>query len=244
MNQIQIIGNCPLTMSSREIAELTGKRHDHVIRDIRAMLDALKDAPNLGDASVCEDVREDKDARGYTSAFHLNRELTDTLLTGYSIPLRRRVIARWHELEAQTAPLKPAELSRMEILRLALESEEARIKAEAERDQAIRTKALIGSKREATAMATASAAKREADKLRDQLGFNGRHATVIAVEKALKSKFDPQCWRLLKAWCLRNGVQTTKVQDPRWGEATAWPSGAWLDVFGIDLADLFGEVAA
>lgn len=92
-----------LTMSSREIAELTGKRHDHVIRDIRAILDALKDAPNLGDASVWEDVQEDKDARGYTAAFHLNRELTDTLLTGYSIPLRRKVIARWHELESQAA---------------------------------------------------------------------------------------------------------------------------------------------
>lgn len=35
--------------------------------------------------------------------FHLNRELTDTLLTGYSIPLRRKVIARWHELEAKAA---------------------------------------------------------------------------------------------------------------------------------------------
>lgn len=88
----------PLTMSSREIAELTGKQHKDVIRDIRVMLDALqKDGANL------RHVREDKDARGYTAMFHLNRELTDTLLTGYSIPLRRKVIARWHELEAKAA---------------------------------------------------------------------------------------------------------------------------------------------
>lgn len=84
-----------LTMSSRKIAELTEKDHKHVIRDIRAMLDELsKDGPDLGH------VRGGKDARGYTSMFYLCRELTDTLLTGFSVVLRRKVIARWHELEA------------------------------------------------------------------------------------------------------------------------------------------------
>lgn len=84
----------PVTMSSREIAELTGKRHDHVIRDIRGMLDALGDDPVLGN------VLEDKDTRGYTACFRLNRELTELLLTGYSVPLRLKVIRRLNELEA------------------------------------------------------------------------------------------------------------------------------------------------
>lgn len=122
MQLIQASSN--LTMSSREIAGLTGKELSHVHRDIRAMLDELKDDPSL------DHVREDKDARGYTLAFHLDRELTYTLLTGYSIPLRRNVVARWQELESQQAP-KPAELSRMDILQLAIDAEHGRIKAEA-----------------------------------------------------------------------------------------------------------------
>ncbi|WP_236721921.1 phage antirepressor KilAC domain-containing protein [Pseudomonas frederiksbergensis] len=88
-------------MSSSEIAELTGKQHKHVIRDIREMLAELeKDGPVLGH------VREDKDSRGYTENFHLDRELTETLVTGYSIPLRHKVIRRLHELEEKVA--KPA----------------------------------------------------------------------------------------------------------------------------------------
>lgn len=110
MTSIALIQNTPATMSSREIAELTGKDHKNVIRDIRTMLEEL----DAEDGSVLSHVQEDKDARGYTAAFHLSREMTDTLLTGYSTPLRRKVIARWHELEQshlkpQYQPLTQAE---------------------------------------------------------------------------------------------------------------------------------------
>ena len=106
----------PLTMSSREIADLTGKELGHVNRDIRAMLDGLQDDPEL------EHVREDQDGRGYTTAFHLGRELTYTLLAGYSVVLRRRVIARWQELEAQAAPAVPQTMA--QALRLAADQAE------------------------------------------------------------------------------------------------------------------------
>lgn len=107
MNALAVPRTEPPTMSSREIAALTGKEHKNVLRDIRAMLDALTD-----DGSDLSHVLEEKDGRGYTSCIHLDRELTDTLLTGYSVPLRRRVIARWRELEGQVA--RP--MSQLEVI--------------------------------------------------------------------------------------------------------------------------------
>lgn len=52
---------------------------------------------------------------------------------------------------------------------------------QAERDEAIRTKALIGSKREATAMATASAKARECEKLREQIGDSETYKRATAI---------------------------------------------------------------
>ena len=222
------------TMSSREIAELTGKQHKDVIRDIRVMLDALqKDGADL------RHVREDKDARGYTAMFHLDRELTDTLLTGYSVPMRRKVVARWHELEAKA---KPASLSRMDILQLAMESEQARVQAEAERDHAIATKAQIGDKKVATAMATASAKSREVKRLEHELGYSQHHATILQVESKLGRECD---FHPLRRWCNKNQIKPDTVPDKRYpGGVKAWPAAAWMAEYGVDLMELFGEVVA
>lgn len=93
MNTIIAPGNT-VTMSSREIAELTGKQHKDVIRDIRVMQKSLAE-----DGADLRHLIEIKDARQYTAEFHLDRILTETLLTGYSIPLRHRVVTRLGELE-------------------------------------------------------------------------------------------------------------------------------------------------
>lgn len=83
-------------MSSREIAELTGKRHDHVMADIRAML------AQLGMTSP-EFSGHLPDAYGRLQpVFHLTKDLTITLVSGYSAPLRFKIVTRWMQLEAQT----------------------------------------------------------------------------------------------------------------------------------------------
>lgn len=225
-------GQSAITMSSREIAALTGKDHKNVIRDIRAMLDALTD-----DGSDLSHVREDKDVRGYTAAFQLDRELTETLLTGYSIPLRRRVIARWHELESkvQQATLPQNYIEALEHLLAAKKSEQAAIE---ERDEALRTKSLIGSRREATAMATAAAAKRETEGLKARLGESVKSATVKAVENLAKAKFS---WRPLMRWCDDNEIPVGKVPDEQYGQVNTYPAQAWQAVHGVSLKALFSK---
>jgi len=83
------------TMSSREIAKLTGKAHKHVLSDVRSILKELEI-----DWADCSAQYQDSTGRSLP-CFNLNRELTDTLLTGYSAKMRLAVIRRWHELEKQ-----------------------------------------------------------------------------------------------------------------------------------------------
>lgn len=90
-----------VTMTSREIAELTGKHHFHVTTDIEKMLLELGE-----DVTAFRGIYLDSMNRQQTE-YRLDRELTETLLTGYSATLRRKVIARWRELEGSAAASAP-----------------------------------------------------------------------------------------------------------------------------------------
>ncbi len=79
-------------MSSREIAELTGKQHFHVKRDIESMLNELK-----LDTSKFGDIYFDAQNRKQTE-YKLDRNLTLTLVSGYNIKLRHAIIKRLDEL--------------------------------------------------------------------------------------------------------------------------------------------------
>lgn len=92
--------NSDITMTSREIAEVTGKRLYHVNRDIVGMLNEL----NL-DKSKFGSIYFDNKNRQQVE-YVLDEELTLTLVTGYSIKLRNAVIKRWKQLENQTVSLQ------------------------------------------------------------------------------------------------------------------------------------------
>lgn len=166
--------------------------------------------------------------------------------------VRRRVLAKLKELESRqhvTLPDMTTDEGKLILIQqlaaksLSLIEENKSVTAE--RDSAIATKALIGSKREATAMAKASAAVRKVRKLEAELGFNTEHATVIAVERATGRKFPRNTYVSLRRWCRLNDTQPANVADPRYGFVKAWPAGAWLEHEGVDLKQLFpGEALA
>jgi phage regulator Rha-like protein len=94
-----------VSMTSREIAELTGKEHKNVIRDIRDMLTALYDLKDGSDLSheKFQGVTLEFDNRSYVTVARLDKDHTLTLLTGYDVKARMKVIKRWQELETIVA---------------------------------------------------------------------------------------------------------------------------------------------
>lgn len=126
----------------------------------------------------------------------------------------------------------------IQALESLLASKKSQQRAIAERDHAVATKAEIGCRREATAMATASAARKESAKLKDQLGFSTRHATILQVEAKQGRDFS---FVPLRHWCKTNAVMPETVPDKRYPNGVkAWPAGAWAAVYGVDLVALFG----
>lgn len=85
------------TMSSLQIAEITGKEHKNVLADIRRVLDEAEIEGAKFLASL-------KMPSGQTaSVYHLPRRECDLVVSGYSVKYRLAIIDRWQELEAKQA---------------------------------------------------------------------------------------------------------------------------------------------
>lgn len=83
-----------IEMSSLEIAQITGKRHDHVMRDIKRMLEDLDEGglPKFGGTYINEQNKE-------LPCFNLPKRETLILVSGYDVALRAKIIDRVTELE-------------------------------------------------------------------------------------------------------------------------------------------------
>lgn len=124
MNMLQTINNTnvdALTMSTLDIAALTGKRHDHVMRDVKSMLEGLQVShPSFGGTYFDGQNKE-------RPCYNLDKEHTLCLVSGYNVQLRMTIVKRWNELEKQAKPKTPPTYATalLEAGRLALELENA-----------------------------------------------------------------------------------------------------------------------
>ena len=87
------------TMSSREIAGLTGKGHNHVMRDIRKL---EKQLGGMFEGYI-QNWTHPQNGQNYEE-FFLQKDTCLTLLLGYDAVARVKVVKRWQELEAQVKP--------------------------------------------------------------------------------------------------------------------------------------------
>lgn len=120
--------NVARTMSSREIAELVGSRHDSVKLTIDRLAYKKDKAGNLAPVISVPPMVEYRDSLGRAAVeYHVNKRDSFVVVAQLCPEFTAALVDRWQELEAQVA--KPVELSTMDILQLAMESEKARLLA-------------------------------------------------------------------------------------------------------------------
>lgn len=134
-NQITNIINDQQTITSKEIAEVTGRRHKDVLKAIRNMEPAWESANGRNFALV-----KYQDAKGQERPMY---QLTKTeclfVATKFNDQARAKLVLRWEQLEKErltmangqptaanepNIPADPRNMTRLQILQLALQAEE------------------------------------------------------------------------------------------------------------------------
>lgn len=105
------------TMSSREIAELTGSTHDNVLKTVRGLV--AKGVVSSNDTPYVHP----QNGQVYRE-FLLSQRDTLVVVSGYSVELRARIIDRWQELESRVVGQLEIPTSFAEALRLAADQAE------------------------------------------------------------------------------------------------------------------------
>lgn len=186
------------TMSSLEVAELTGKQHKHVLTDIRKMLTELEiDSARFSAEYI--------DSTGRSMPhYELPHTYIKTLVTGYDVKRRHKVILRLEELEANAVPkdLPSAlrayadELEQKQRLQLELQQTEVKV------------------------------ARLEITLDRAEL-----HASVKKMEARYSRNF---AWQPLKEYSLTHGYEMPKVFDQNYERGVnSYHDDVWMAVYKV-----------
>lgn len=212
------------TMSSLEIAQLIGKQHAHVMRDIRSILEQGVAESNFGLGSY-------SDANGQNRpCYNLTKKGCLILASGYDAKLREKIIDRWEELETKeqlgdyTAqqPLSPSEL----ILRLAQMNVENERKMKELSDNQQRLESEI-------------------EEIRQRTITDLHKSTIVAYVSRNNIKLDVKRYgamgRKASSICKKKGIPVTKINDIRWGKVSVFPDEVLDEVFGTKVVPAYNN---
>ena len=133
MNENEIIKK--ETMTSLEIAEVTGKRHDSVLRDIRNIISQGVESHNFVETSYTDKANRQQ------KCYMLTKKGCLILASGYDALLREKIINRWEELETKNMSAIKLPTTFAEALRLAADQAE-KLEAQ-ERQLAANSKEIV-----------------------------------------------------------------------------------------------------
>lgn len=220
MNQVIHSFNAnSLTMSSRDIAALVESRHADVCRTVERLM-----AKSVIKGSAPAAYTHEQNGQQYHE-YHLCKRDSYVVVAQLSPEFTARLVDRWQELEATQAPKLPSTY---------LEALEALIESEKQKQIAIATKAEIGSRREATAMNTASIAVKRAAKLERDLDRSKDYCTIKRMTMLTHGQtFN---WRLLKSASQDLGIPPIDVFDANYGTVKAYHADVWREAYGLEVA--------
>lgn len=226
-NAMALIADGDMSMTSLEIADLVESRHDSVKRTIERLANqgVIELPPSV------EIPTATKPASVYRFSGERGKRDSIIVVAQLSPEFTARLVDRWQELERKSGLAIPDFSNPAAAARAWAEQYEARQIAEA-------TKAEIGSRREATAMNTASQAVKQANKLAIELDRSKEYATVKRMEMLYHGqKFN---WRLLKSAAAEMGIPSIDIFDANYGTVKAYHADVWREAYALEIS---GEVA-
>ena len=215
------ISNFENLMSSREIANLTEKNHQHIMRDIRRMLEDL--GAEIGASKFGRTSSEAPAVQGFKESVYLdvqgkerpeillNFELTMTLISGYNVILRNRIIKRWQELELQQQQIQLAKQN-TQLLALENKLQDAQIKLQDAQLKACQFDALV-----------AQSGFLNFRKVAKELELNERSLKSWLIQNDWISLRGSQKKMSPKSWTIRKKYMVFKHQLTESGDISTYP---------------------
>ena len=196
------------TMSSLEIAELTGKQHAHVMRDIRSLLEQGVHQSNFGlmfRTSKLFNGAERKDPY-----YVLTKKGCLILASGYDAKLREKIIDRWEELEKEKLQGFVIPGSFSQALMLAAKQQE---QIEEQKKQILEMNAEIGEMKKKTDYLEVILSSRETvtiTQIAQDYGMTAKSFNRLLAELKIQRKVNGQ-WILYSPYITQGYVHSKSV---------------------------------